>query len=403
MNNTTQKISVILLVMAYSFFASAQNAKVYDMVPYRKDSLWGFADIAKTVLIQPQYKEIRFFNEEITAVRKDKWGFIDKHGQPVTPFKYDVAGDFKEGMCQVRIGNKVGYVNEKGKEVVKMNYQFSEEFSEGLAVVSDSTKGKLISKVIDKNGKEILSNLVVASSQFHSGYIAVKENDQTYFINRNGKKMDLPEGAEIYFQFSEDVALVKLRSVKITADSLYSVINYLGIINAAGKLLKDTVKDIFGNKLSISANQRVITNFTNGFAIVQRSSLEDYTADKKVEYAFVDKKGKMSMWYSAVRTFSPDGRSLVVSTGDSTVKIIDINFKTIPPYIKMADAGTFSEGLLRVKFAADGKWGFINEKGEIVIEPVYEECSDFSGGIAAVTRNGKHGFINKNGLQFWEN
>ncbi len=43
------------------------------------------------------------------------------------------------------------------------------------------------------------------------------------------------------------------------------------------------------------------------------------------------------------------------------------------------------------------KWGFINEKGEVVIEPQYEFVTQFSEGLAAVSVNGKYGFINLKG------
>jgi hypothetical protein len=42
----------------------------------------------------------------------------------------------------------------------------------------------------------------------------------------------------------------------------------------------------------------------------------------------------------------------------------------------------------------DGKWGFINRSGDVVIEPRYEDCYyQFSEGLAAVKTNGKWGYI----------
>jgi hypothetical protein len=393
-------------VLFFSFMLVAvllqAQAVMYDMIPFRKDSLWGFADITRTVLIEPQYDEIKLFRDEITAVRKnDKWGFIDTHGKAVTPFKYDLAGNFKEGMCQVKTGTNSGYVNSKGKEAVKPAYQFSEEFSEGLAVVSNFVKGNLVSSVIDRNGKVVLSDLNTASGTFHSGYLAVREQSKTHFIDKNGKRLKMPEGAEIYFEFSEDAAIVMLREKKSNADTTAPAL-YLGVMDKNGKLSGDTVRDVFGNKIVLSSTQRVISNFVHGFAIVQRTPIETLS-DSNSEYAFFDHSGKMSMWFSAVRAFSDDGRSIVVATSDSIPKVIDTKFRTVPPSITFSDAGTFSEGMLRIKLTPDGKWGFINSKGEIVIDMIYDECSDFSGGIAAVVYNGKPGFINKNGLQFWQN
>ena len=61
------------------------------------------------------------------------------------------------------------------------------------------------------------------------------------------------------------------------------------------------------------------------------------------------------------------------------------------------DAGYFaSNGLARVKL--NGKYGFINEAGETVIRPQFEEADEFaSNGLAPVKLNGKWGFINEAG------
>jgi hypothetical protein len=48
-------------------------------------------------------------------------------------------------------------------------------------------------------------------------------------------------------------------------------------------------------------------------------------------------------------------------------------------------------------FKNDGKYGFINNKGEIKIECIYDEVESFSEGIAAVKINGYWGGINDNG------
>lgn len=44
-----------------------------------------------------------------------------------------------------------------------------------------------------------------------------------------------------------------------------------------------------------------------------------------------------------------------------------------------------------------GKYGFINQSGEVVIEPQFDKTWGFSEGLAAVKVDGKHGFINKDG------
>ena len=51
--------------------------------------------------------------------------------------------------------------------------------------------------------------------------------------------------------------------------------------------------------------------------------------------------------------------------------------------IEVLTAGVVSDGLLRFK-ADDGKWGYANTKGEVVIKPTYNKCENFVNGIARV-------------------
>ena len=55
----------------------------------------------------------------------------------------------------------------------------------------------------------------------------------------------------------------------------------------------------------------------------------------------------------------------------------------------------FSEGLARV--VQNGKWGFINTKGEVVIPCIYDFAWAFSEGLAEVKQDGKGSIINKEG------
>ena len=58
---------------------------------------------------------------------------------------------------------------------------------------------------------------------------------------------------------------------------------------------------------------------------------------------------------------------------------------------------TGHEGMYYVR-DAKGKYGFVNERGKLVIPCKWNEASDFYEGLAAVKdANGKWGFVNKTG------
>lgn len=73
---------------------------------------------------------------------------------------------------------------------------------------------------------------------------------------------------------------------------------------------------------------------------------------------------------------------------------IDRNGNLIVDFV--FDGGySFSEGLAAVK--TNSKWGFVDKTGKFVIEPQFENAFTFSEGVAPVKLNQKWGFIDKAG------
>jgi len=66
----------------------------------------------------------------------------------------------------------------------------------------------------------------------------------------------------------------------------------------------------------------------------------------------------------------------------------------IPP--RYESAGRFQDGLAVV--SVNGTWGYINPAGLLAIMPVYDHARDFSEGKAVVGINGLYGFIDRAGV-----
>ena len=62
-----------------------------------------------------------------------KFGYIDRTGKVIIPFKFDDAWQFSEGLASVKIGEKRGYINENGKIVIEPQFDWANSFFEGLA------------------------------------------------------------------------------------------------------------------------------------------------------------------------------------------------------------------------------------------------------------------------------
>jgi hypothetical protein len=55
-----------------------------------------------------------------------------------------------------------------------------------------------------------------------------------------------------------------------------------------------------------------------------------------------------------------------------------------------------------VRFKMQGKWGFISKPKNEIIQAKYEGLSEFVNGLAKVSKNGKSGYVDTNGIEFFE-
>ena len=67
---------------------------------------------------------------------------------------------------------------------------------------------------------------------------------------------------------------------------------------------------------------------------------------------------------------------------------------------KFDGVGYFNKGFAPVE--KDGKWGYINTKGEQIVECKFDNGRDFNEGFVAVLKDGKWGYINTKGEQIIE-
>ena len=110
---------------------------------------------------------------------------------------------------------------------------------------------------------------------------------------------------------------------------------------------------------------------------------------------FVDSEGKIlfKKQFEEVDKFS-EGLAPVKQNGKWG--FINTKGEVVVPFIYDKFGLLFSEGLARVK--QNGKWGFINTKGEMVTRCIYDDAAwEFTEGLARVKQNGKWGFINTKG------
>jgi hypothetical protein len=117
---------------------------------------------------------------------------------------------------------------------------------------------------------------------------------------------------------------------------------------------------------------------------------------------YIDSSGKPVIWprFQSAWPFS-DGFARVTVEGEEW--FIDVTGKAaFPADVPGLDPESYSyasfffhDGMVRI--AIDDAYGYLDTDGKLVIEPVYEEAADFSGGLACVSVAGKWGYIDRSG------
>ena len=296
---------------------------------------------------------------------KGKWGFADADGNFVIKPSYDWADDFSEnGLCKVNMGGKVdekggvkggsyGFIDRNGVWVVKPKLEYVGSFNSfGLALVCDGCK--ISDDGVPEGGKFGYINTsgeIVVPVEFD--FIGEFDKDGRCWVNKGGK---LYKGDK-----TVDAQIEALRQREKNPKKIFAERERLEESVTGGK------RDPFGRKatgglygmycadgnLAINVAYDRITTFKEGLCRVQT----------KKGYGYVNEKAQ----------------------------------ETIPcQYVDAARE--FSEGRAWVKTQVKKEQfcGYIDEKGNVVIDCIYRSATPFKDGYAIVSTPGtvdKKGFV----------
>ena len=193
--------------------------------------------------------------------------------------------------------------------------------------------------------------------------------------------------------FSEGVALTYLPDNKCV------------IIGYDGNVLK-VLGDDFGSMIKPGFYKRAPDKFVDGLAVIQ---------DNQQKFHFIDTKGNILSPTLGIHQdcigsediFSPisprplvNGRRAYKDLANGLYGYINEKCEVVIP-ARFLNALDFSDGLAAVMIKDDNveKWGFIDTAGNVVINPIYSyKPGDFHEGFATVSKKtGKIVYINKKG------
>ncbi|MBT1704010.1 WG repeat-containing protein [Chryseosolibacter indicus] len=402
----------------------------------------GLIDKEEQWIVQPVFDELAPLSEGLAAAKKDNlYGYIDTDGnwvyQHVVPVNgntfYNLQYDFKpftHGLAAVRFGSdSYGYITKEGKTAFKQQFKSVSSFNaEGYAIVS-TEKG---TGLIDTKGYFVIKP-----------HLDIQQVEQGLVIYRGadgyGVK-DLKTLKDIITPSHTEVSLagnlIRIRE----AGATLGYINKDGAFSIAPQF--NSAWNFENGKAKVGLNEKIVYIDKTGKVLgdVPIEEQPYYSGNSSALYTWVDEKGKFGFQKSATgelaipATFdfaaNYEGELARVNIGatlneenyayyggkwgliDATGKaIIAPSYELILPFrkgIALVNAGGDANYTLceadcdeEIYYScAGGKWGLLNDKGSLIIEPEYDNIIPF-GDNYLVLEGERYGLINAEGSKLY--
>jgi tetratricopeptide (TPR) repeat protein len=407
-----------------SKYTDLANQKIKELksevLPYlNKNKKYQLYNVATNELIdRNEYDQILILEKGRFLVTKyNKRGIVDQDGKIIQQITYDCIGEFKNGFAQISIGGKNGFINTNGEIVIQPTL---------ISVQEVANKGYLISKEIDGRiyygFADTLLRIIVPFT--YDDVISILP--EGFIASKNNIKLLLDAGGKSIYNFNYN-SLYLANEGKTLNSSLFIVENKskFGVTDNKGRLILPLIyKSIVSDS---SGKYYIVTSADNKSSLIDSSkNILIQPGQNIISY--------LSNGLYVIRSESANPDNLQIKLYNVKLK----KYLNLKPYQDISS--NFSEGLLAVLI--NGKVGYINENGDLIIEPIYEkssldyslndgdgdgdypennmnslytDCSfiditknsieeyiwksnhDFSEGLTVVQIGGKYGYINKKG------
>ncbi|MGC4103926.1 WG repeat-containing protein [Ferruginibacter sp.] len=328
-----------------------------------REILWGYSNPDKKIIIKPAFQEANWFVAGYAVVKKgNKYGYIDETGKLVIPYKFYSAKPFTWGYFDDKGKHTAGGKVVKNQDTVLFA---GASLKPNGAEVCIDTKGRVMSKCPAINEEAPGNN---------------NNNEQLVMIDSQ-KVYGLVNNGNLYDKLVDDYKVAGDEHTYYigTKNGMYGVINntFDVVLPFEFSSLKKT--DVNGNLYLVAAKNGLYGMYTgNGtvFIPVEKTKL-NYIKSRQGNVYFIESK---------------DG---VASLKDLSQKdIISSTYSDI----------VYDENRGFVLTASDNTKGYYFLENKL-IAPKYNEVRSIRGGayLFVKTKEGKIGYINTDGVEYFEN
>lgn len=382
--------------------------------------------------LQQQYKSIMNFQKGTAIVKKELYGLIDEKGNEVLPCMYDSISSFLKFYRIIKKDSTYGVVNIEGeimKQCIYSDFKTREAYRnkecDYLALKLNDKWGFINSQGEDVTQYKFETIDVYDDSTFTAKY------DGFYGVSDYQNNILIPfKYDEVWYKWDEKcpIARVKMNDryglynskneevLPCEYDVFYTNdYGYITMSKNKSDNYKTTRKGLVEaetGKIMIPFEYNDLGHYSEGLIAAE---------NLKGDYGYLDVKGNVVVpfIYADAGDFSEGLAPVYKNSGEyfntvgwGRIEIqkcgyIDKTGKVVIPFkfqqCMSARMNEFHEGLAVQGYSKNNvfatTFGYINKKGDWVIEPKYDRAEDFDNGLASVCINDKYGYINIKGEQ----
>lgn len=422
-----------------------------SVLKYKENDKYGLIDFSGKKITKPIYDEIdsvSYKEGELLVKQNDKFGVINIKGNVIVDINYakiSVDGYYTDKnqykyagyivSNKTDEGYRYGYISNSGKKIVETEYNELSRISD----IEDDENVYLIAAKngqygVMKNGKDLISNeyqsirfdstnniLVIEKSKKYGVanlegkvivpvqydqiditgiYTYAQENEKLTVYDKNGNQKDIDTSTAV-LNTNNDKYKIKIDNQNGTK---YGVINEDGkeIINTKYNYIEYLFDDYFiasseNGKLGIiddKESQKVELKYDSVQRIQETNMIQATITSTNITELYNNNMKKVFEMNNANIETIKDGYIKIYN--DSETKYFDKDGNEVDNTILYPNNKLFSK-------IQNGKYGFVDKSGKVVVEYKYDRVTEFNeNGFAAVKKDGKWGAINEQGEEIVE-
>lgn len=456
--NMKKVFAVIIAILVIIMFAvtinellkgdSKTNEKVFSLAYYTiyENEKWGVMDTKGNIIIEPTYEEmiiipdntkpvfvcmenIDYENGTYTSkvINEKNETIYQGYDKVEVIYNHDENNNlwYETNILKVQKDGKYGLINLDGKELLSPTQDSIEPIIGTKSVFITTLDGK--KGLVDNIGKVIIENkyqeITSLTNQYENGFIVKNEQGKYGAINYD-KTVALEEKYdEIKNVYGNGMYVVKEGKA-------------LKIVNTEGEAFLENkfeeVKEINLDNITIKANGKYGVINTSGeeklkaeYDDLSYAFSDYYIAKKENKYGIVNINGEEALAFNynyitylsniGILQAETDSMQSQLLDKDFNVKVTGIitEINQDKNYIRVRENNEYKYYNFKLEqkenteilatntiflSKKDGKYGYVNEKGIVVVDYIYEDATEQNKyGYVAVKKDGKWGSLDSKG------